>query len=81
VGKLEGTRPVSRHRHRWEEDIKMVLNSVGWEGVDWINLAQDRDKRRAIAHMVMQLLSEHSLVTCFLCHSYHVTYSLLLLST
>jgi hypothetical protein len=29
VGKLEGTRPVSRHRHRWEEDIKMVLNSVG----------------------------------------------------
>lgn len=59
----------------------MVVKSVGLEGMNWINMAQDRDKRQAIVHMVMQFLSQHSFVTCFLCHSYHISYSLLLPST
>jgi hypothetical protein len=43
VGKLEGKRPVGRHRRRWEDNIRMDLREIGWEGVNWIHLAQDRD--------------------------------------
>jgi hypothetical protein len=42
VGKPEGRRPLGRPRHRWEYNIKMDLREVGWGGMDWINLAQDR---------------------------------------
>jgi len=42
VGKCEGKRPLGRMRHRWEDNTKMDLQEVGW-GMDWINLAQDRD--------------------------------------
>jgi hypothetical protein len=41
VGKPEGKRPLGRPRHRWE-DIKMYLREIGWGGMDWIDLAQDR---------------------------------------
>ena len=44
VGKPEGKRPLGRPRHRWKENIKMDLQEVGCEGMDWINVAQDRDK-------------------------------------
>jgi hypothetical protein len=44
VGKPEGRRPLGRPRHRWEDNIKMDLREVGWGGMDWINLAQDRDR-------------------------------------
>jgi hypothetical protein len=41
VGKYEGKRPLGRPRHRWEDNIKMVLKETGMEGMDWINLACD----------------------------------------
>ena len=44
MGKPEGKRPLGRHRRRWEDDIKMDLQEVGCEGMDWIELAQDRDR-------------------------------------
>jgi hypothetical protein len=43
VGKPEGKRPLGRPRNRWEENIKMDLEGVGYGGMDWIELAQDRD--------------------------------------
>ena len=43
VGKSEGKRPLGRPRHRWEDNIKMDLQEVGCRGMDWIELAQDRD--------------------------------------
>jgi hypothetical protein len=43
VGKPEGKRPLGRSRHRWEDNIKMNLREIGWGGMDWIDLAQDKD--------------------------------------
>jgi hypothetical protein len=43
VGKPEGKRPLGRPRRRWEDGIRMDLREIGWGGVDWIRLAQDRD--------------------------------------
>jgi hypothetical protein len=42
VGKPEGKRPVGIPRHRWEDNIKMDFREIGWGGMDWIYLAQDR---------------------------------------
>jgi len=44
VGKPEGKRTLGRHRHRWEDNIKMSLQEVGWPGMGWIDLAEDRDR-------------------------------------
>jgi hypothetical protein len=44
VGKLEGKRPLGRPRLRWVDNIKINLRETGWDGVDWIDLAQDRDQ-------------------------------------
>jgi hypothetical protein len=55
VGKPEGRRQLGRPRCRWEDNIKMDLREVGWGGMDWINLAQDRDKWRALVNAVMNL--------------------------
>jgi hypothetical protein len=55
VGKPEGRRPLGRPRRRWEDNIKMDLREVGWGGIDWIDLAQDRDRWQAIVYMVMNL--------------------------
>jgi len=44
VGKPEGKRPLGKHRSRWQNNIKMDLQEVGCEGMDWIELAQDRDR-------------------------------------
>jgi hypothetical protein len=46
VGRLEGKRPQPRPRPRWEDNIRMYLREIGWGGVDWIDLAQDRDQWR-----------------------------------
>jgi hypothetical protein len=54
VGKPEERRPLERPSRRWE-DIKMDLREVGWGGMDWINLAQDRDRLQALVHAVMNL--------------------------
>ena len=55
VGKPEGKRPLGRPRRRWEDNIKMDLQDVGCEGVDWIELVQDRDRRRGLVNAVMNL--------------------------
>jgi hypothetical protein len=55
VGKPEGKRPLGRPRRRWEDGIKMDLNEIGWGGVEWIHLAQDRDRWRAVVSAVMNL--------------------------
>jgi hypothetical protein len=55
VGKPEARRPLWRLRHRWEDNIKMDLQEVGWGGMDWMNLAQDRDRWRALLNAVMNL--------------------------
>ena len=55
VGKPEGKRPLGRLRHRWEENIKMDLQEVGCEGIDWIELAEDRDRWRALVNAVMNI--------------------------
>jgi hypothetical protein len=44
VRRPEGKRSLGRHRHRWEDNIRMDLREIGWEGMDWIHLAQDRDQ-------------------------------------
>jgi hypothetical protein len=44
VGKPEDTRPLGRPRRRWVDDIKMDLREIGWDGMDWIDLAEDRDQ-------------------------------------
>jgi hypothetical protein len=55
VGKPEGKRPLGRPRHGWVDNIKMDLREIGWDGVDWIDLAQDRDQWRALVNTVMNL--------------------------
>jgi hypothetical protein len=44
VGKSEGKRPLVEPRHKWEDNTKMHVKEVDWDGMDWINVAQDRDK-------------------------------------
>jgi hypothetical protein len=44
VGKSEGEGSLGIPRHRWKDNVRMDLKEVGWEGVDWIHLAQDRDQ-------------------------------------
>ena len=55
VGKPEGKRPLGRPRSRWEDNIKMDLQEVGCGGVDWIELAQDRDRWWTLVNAVMNL--------------------------
>jgi hypothetical protein len=55
VGKPEGKTPLGRPRRRWEDNIKMDLKEIGWGGMDWIDLAQDRDQWRALVNTVMNL--------------------------
>jgi hypothetical protein len=55
VGKPEGKRPLGRPRRRWEDNIRIDLIEIGWGGMDWIDLAQDRDQWWAIVNTVMNL--------------------------
>jgi hypothetical protein len=55
VGKPEGRRPLGRPKRRWEDSIQMDLREVGWRGVNWIDLAQDRDRWRALVYTAMNL--------------------------
>jgi hypothetical protein len=65
MGKSEGKRPLGRPRRRWENGIRMDLREIGCRSVDWIQLAQDRDRWRALVNTVMNLrvLVPHSLVS------------------
>jgi hypothetical protein len=56
VGKPEGKRPLGRPRRRWVDNIGMDLGEVGWGDVDWIDLAQDRNRWRALVNSVLNLL-------------------------
>jgi hypothetical protein len=53
VGRLEGKKPFGRHRHRWEDNIKMDLQEVGWGGMDWLELAQGRDRCWTLVNVVL----------------------------
>jgi hypothetical protein len=53
VGKPEGKRPLGRPRRRWEDSIMMDHREIGWGGMDWIDLAHDRDQCRAVVNTVM----------------------------
>jgi hypothetical protein len=55
VGKSERKRPLYRPRSRCVDNIKMDLREIGWDGMDWIDLAQDRDQWRALVNTVMSL--------------------------
>jgi hypothetical protein len=55
VGKPEGKRPLGRPRRRWVDNIKMDRRELGWDGMVWIDLAQDRDQWWAIVNTVMNL--------------------------
>jgi hypothetical protein len=55
VGKPEGKRPLGSPRHRWVNNIKIDLREIGWDGMDWIDLAPDRDQWRALVNTVMNL--------------------------
>jgi hypothetical protein len=55
VGKPEGKRPLGRTRRMWMDNIKMDLRETGWDGMDWIDLAQDREQWRALVNTVMNL--------------------------
>jgi hypothetical protein len=55
MGKPQGKRPLGRPRRRWEEGIGMDLKEIDWGSVGWIQLAQDRDRWRAVVSAVMNL--------------------------
>jgi hypothetical protein len=56
VAKPEGKRPLARRRSRCADNIKMDLREIGWGGMDWINVAHDRDQWRALVNTVINLL-------------------------
>jgi hypothetical protein len=55
VGKPEGKRPLGRQRRWWVDNIIMDVREIGWDGVDWIDMAQDRDQWRALVNTVLNL--------------------------
>jgi hypothetical protein len=55
MGKPEGRGPLGRLRRRWEDNIKMYIREVGCGGIDWIILAQNKDRWRAVVNTVMNL--------------------------
>jgi hypothetical protein len=55
LGKPEGKRPLGRPRRRWKNIIRMDLKEIEWGGIDWIDLAQNRDQWRALVNTVMKL--------------------------
>jgi hypothetical protein len=55
VWRPEGRRPLGRPWRRWEDNIKMYLQEVGWQSMDWIDMAQDRDRWLAVVNTVMNL--------------------------
>jgi hypothetical protein len=55
VEKPEGKRPLGRPRRRWVDNIKMEIRGIGWYGLDWIDLVQDRNQWRALVNTVMNI--------------------------
>jgi hypothetical protein len=52
---VQGKSPAGRPKYKWEDNIKMDLRVIGWGGMEWIHLAQDREQWRALANTVMNL--------------------------
>jgi hypothetical protein len=63
VGKPDVNRPLRRPRRRWVDNVKMVLRKIRWGVVDWIDVPQERDQRRALANTVMNLRF-HKILGC-----------------
>jgi hypothetical protein len=55
VGMAEGKSPLGRQRRRYVENIKMDPRGIGWDGVNWIDLVEDRDQWRALVNVIMNL--------------------------
>jgi hypothetical protein len=55
VGKPEGRRSLGRPRRRWVDNITMDLREIGWDGVDWVDLLQERNQWRALVNTVMNI--------------------------
>jgi hypothetical protein len=55
VGKSEGKRPLARPRCRWVDGIRIDYREIGWDGVNWTDMAQERDQRRALVNTVLNL--------------------------
>jgi hypothetical protein len=55
VGRPEGKRPLRKPKRRWENGIRMDLSEIGWGSVEWMQLAQDRDRWRALVNTVLNL--------------------------
>jgi hypothetical protein len=53
MGKPDGKRPLGRKGHKWADNIKMDLGEMGWGDVDWIGLAQDRNRWKALVNSVL----------------------------
>jgi hypothetical protein len=53
VGKPDGKKPLESLRYRWEDNIRMDLREIGWDGMDWIDLALNRDQWRGLVKTVM----------------------------
>jgi hypothetical protein len=54
-GKLKGKRPLVRPKRRWDDGIKMGVREIGWEVVEWIQLAEDMSRRRSLVNSVLKL--------------------------
>jgi hypothetical protein len=55
VGRPERKRPLGRPRHRWADNIKIDLREIGWDGMDWIDLAWDRNQWRTVVNTVINI--------------------------
>jgi hypothetical protein len=56
VGKLEGKKPLGRPRRWWMDNVELNLREIGWDGMDWIDVAQNRDHLRSLVNTAMNLL-------------------------
>jgi hypothetical protein len=74
VGETDGNRPLGRPRYKWEVNIKMGLQEVGWRGMNWIDLAQDRDRWWVLVNAVMKLWVAYNMGN-FLTGCRHVSFS------
>jgi hypothetical protein len=60
VGKPKGSRPLLRPRHRWVNNIKMDLREIGWDGVDWIDVTQNRNEWWVLVNTVVKIQVPHN---------------------
>jgi hypothetical protein len=56
VGKPEGKRPLGRQKRKWVDNIEMDLRDIGWDGMHWVELARDKNRRRTLVNTVMNFL-------------------------